>query len=272
MGTLVLILALAGSFDLPYSGSLHVRPLVEVAADSRQDLPETGAVPDEPPDPNGGDPRVGPVPREDGVVVNVPQRMLYLWREGRLAGSWPVAVGRRSWRTPLGRFSVRVTEEDPAWDVPRSIQAEMRRRGRRVVRRVPPGPNNPLGPYWIGLSVGAIGIHGTNAPDSISRFATHGCIRMRSEDAGDLYSQVEVGMPVEIVYEPVLVTVSDGWIWLEAHPDPYGKVKQPEAAARAQVEDLGVADLVDWEEAEEVLRHREGVARIVGEAPPSPIL
>lgn len=81
----------------------------------------------------------------DGVVVNVPQRMLHLALDGRHALSVPVAVGGPDWPTPRGSFAVAMKEVDPTWDVPPSIQAEMAREGRPVVTRVPPGPRNPLG-------------------------------------------------------------------------------------------------------------------------------
>src|SRR5512139_2115757 len=55
---------------------------------------------------------VGPTRRDHGIVVNLPQRMLYLFRDGVLERAWPVAVGQRAWKTPTGRFLVRTLEED----------------------------------------------------------------------------------------------------------------------------------------------------------------
>ncbi len=78
-----------------------------------------------------------------------------------------MAVGRADWQTPLGDFTIVIKEEDPTWDVPLSIQQEMRRAGKRVVKSVPPGPANPLGRFWLGLSLDSVGIHGTIAPLSI---------------------------------------------------------------------------------------------------------
>ena len=60
------------------------------------------------------------------LVINVPQRMLFFAVSESIAG-FPVALGRRDWQTPLGEFSVIAKEENPTWDVPTSIQAEMRR-------------------------------------------------------------------------------------------------------------------------------------------------
>ena len=54
----------------------------------------------------------------------------------------------------------------------------MRREDKVVLTQVPPGPENPLGKHWVGLSIPGIGIHGTLAPASIYHFQSHGCIRL----------------------------------------------------------------------------------------------
>ncbi|HEX6769169.1 MAG TPA: L,D-transpeptidase family protein, partial [Candidatus Binatia bacterium] len=72
------------------------------------------------------------VPRaiDDGVVINIPQRMLYFLKEGQALRAYPVALGKPDWPTPSGRFRIAVKEENPVWDVPTSIQEEMRREGK----------------------------------------------------------------------------------------------------------------------------------------------
>ena len=126
------------------------------------------------------------------IVVNVPQRMLFA-AIGHSVVAYPVAVGRAEWPTPLGEFSIATKETNPSWDVPESIRAEARRAGRSLPARVPPGPNNPLGAYWLGLSAGRVGIHGTNAPRSIYQVITHGCIRLHPDDIAALFGHVRVG-------------------------------------------------------------------------------
>ncbi|HET8645231.1 MAG TPA: L,D-transpeptidase family protein, partial [Vicinamibacteria bacterium] len=203
------------------------------------------------------------VPRtlDEGIVVNVPQRMLFLFRDGRLAGHFPVGIGRRGWTTPPGRYRIAEREEDPSWEVPRSIQAEMRRKGQRVVKSMPPGPDNPLGRHWLGLNRNGIGIHGTPQTSSLFGFVSHGCVRMHPEDIETLFEQVEVGTPVEIVYEPVLLARDEeGGIVLEVHPDAYRRVKDPLAVVTRQAEALGVADLLDWTAVRGALRERAGIA------------
>ena len=71
------------------------------------------------------------------------------------------------------------------------------------------------------MSVPCYGIHGTKAPQSFSRFQSHGCSRLRAEDIADLFTRVEIGTPGISVYEPVVLALIDGALWLEAHPDVY---------------------------------------------------
>jgi L,D-transpeptidase ErfK/SrfK len=81
-----------------------------------------------------------------------------------------------------------------------------------------------------------------------------------------LFAQVEVGTPVEIVYEPLLVTVEDGRVWIEAHPDPYGRLRHPKAELERRAAALGVpVEALDPAAIAEVLKHRDGFAREVGE-------
>ncbi len=206
---------------------------------------------------------------ERGIAVNVPQRQLFLFRAGELQAQHPVGLGRPSWRTPTGRFTISRREVDKAWVVPRSIQDEMRREGRPVRSVVPPGPDNPLGRHWLGLSPGSCGIHGTIAPASVYRFQSHGCIRLHPDDAASLFDAVELGTPVRILYQPLLLGRLDpGRVFLEVHPDAYRRAPPAQAALRELAAASGLSDRIDWARAEEVVRRAEGIAREIGAGPP----
>jgi L,D-transpeptidase ErfK/SrfK len=197
------------------------------------------------------------------LLVNVPQRMLFFAAE-RGVTAFPVGVGRAGWPTPLGTFSIVSKEVDPTWDVPESIREEARRAGRSLPAKVPPGPNNPLGAYWIGLSVGSIGIHGTNAPTSVYHAVTHGCIRLRASDIEALFSQVEVGAGGTLVYQPILVAVESGQVFVEAHRDVYGRGPRDALDfVRSRARELGVYEQIDWTVAAQALQERAGIARPV---------
>lgn len=207
---------------------------------------------------------IAPATIVDGeIVINVPQRMLF-YRDGGRVLAYPIAVGRTTWQTPSGSFTVVRTEEDPAWHVPASIRAESARKGRSLPLVVPPGPENPLGRFWIGLSLASIGVHGTPFPSSIYQTSTHGCIRLQSDGIGDLYGRVTVGTPGRIVYEPVLLAALDGEAYLEVHPDVYRRASM---SASQQVHELarrlGLADQINWTVAESAIARRAGIARRV---------
>lgn len=211
--------------------------------------------------------RIVPAALEDGIVVNIPEATLYVFETGVLTARYPVGLGRPRWPTPAGSFTVLFGQRDPTWHVPRSIQEEMAREGRVVTQKVPPGPDNPLGQYWIQLSLWGYGIHGTPFPSSIGQFLSHGCIRVGDTGIADLFRRVRRGTRVESVYLPVkLAVIPNGEVWAEAHPDVYGRGAPGEAEVLAELERAGVIQRVDLEALRGVLRSRLGLAEKVGSA------
>jgi lipoprotein-anchoring transpeptidase ErfK/SrfK len=126
------------------------------------------------------------------IVILRSSNSLRLYENAKLMRTFGVATGQSAYPTPLGDFSIVVKERDPWWYPPPSPWAENE-------QPVPPGPGNPLGTRWMGLSVPYVGIHGTPDAASIGYSASHGCIRMRIPDAEWLFQKVEIGTPVFIV-------------------------------------------------------------------------
>jgi L,D-transpeptidase ErfK/SrfK len=197
------------------------------------------------------------------IVINVPQRMLFLLHDGEPTQGFPVGLGQPAWPTPTGPFSIVTKEIDPTWDVPLSIQHEMEREGKRPLIKVPPGPDNPLGDRWFGLSLPGVGIHGTNVPTSIYHHRTHGCIRLHPDDVRALFDLVPVGARGEIVYQPVLLAVVDGRVYLESHRDVYRQFPNPLEQLRASAAQWRLTDAIDWSAATSVIRQSAGVPRDV---------
>jgi L,D-transpeptidase ErfK/SrfK len=193
------------------------------------------------------------------LTINIAQRLLIFAGDDGIA-AYPITVGRSDWPTPVGAFTIIVKEKDPTWDVPISIQREMAGQGKPVVTSVAPSPENPLGTRWLGLSLPGLGIHGTNAPSSIYRYASHGCIRMHPDHIVELFERVEVGTAGVLTYEPVLFAVIDGRVWLEVNPDPYRRVANSVARVRALAAAEGATEMTDWAAVEAALRRREGRA------------
>jgi lipoprotein-anchoring transpeptidase ErfK/SrfK len=131
---------------------------------------------------------VGPV-----IVIDRGTNTLRLYRVTKLVRAFPVATGQSIYPTPGGIFSIVVKERDPWWYPPTYDSWA------KGLKPVPPGPDNPLGTRWMGLSVPGVGIHGTDAPSSIGYSASHGCVRMQVPDAEWLFDHVRVGTPVVIL-------------------------------------------------------------------------
>ena len=71
--------------------------------------------------------------------------------------------------------------------------------GRIVRRRFPPGPNNPVGTSWMGLTLlPSYGIHGTPKPETIGRAESHGCFRLANWNAVRLRKMCETGTSVVV--------------------------------------------------------------------------
>jgi len=126
------------------------------------------------------------------VVIRRGSNHLYLYKGMRLWRAFPVATGQSSYPTPLGHYSIEVMWRNPWWYPPSSPWAA-------GAKPIPPGPGNPLGTRWMGLTSPGVGIHGTPDPASIGYSASHGCIRMYIHDAEWLFAHVHVGTQVYIV-------------------------------------------------------------------------
>jgi lipoprotein-anchoring transpeptidase ErfK/SrfK len=126
------------------------------------------------------------------IVIRRGSNRLYLYRGMRFWRVFPVATGQAIYPTPLGRFRIVVKWRNPWWYPPSSPWAS-------GLKPIPPGPGNPLGTRWMGLSAPGVGIHGTPDAASIGYSASHGCIRMRIPEAEWLFRQVRIGTTVFIV-------------------------------------------------------------------------
>ena len=197
----------------------------------------------------------------DGLLINLPQRMLFHFRDGELVGHYPIGAGRPDWPTRTGDFTVTNLQVNKAWFVPKSIQEEMRREGKAVVTQIRPGPDNPLGKHWIGLSMVGYGIHSTIAPASVFHFQSHGCIRMHPEQIESLFGRITIGTPGRIVYRSVLLAqLPDGRVFAEFHRDIYRRDGDPLRMLRRLATEHELSDRIDWSLAEIAAQRRTGQA------------
>ncbi len=211
---------------------------------------------------------------KDGIVINIPDRMLYLFKQGNMTFSTAVALGTPTktgqflWQTPIGRFKIVNKAKNPTWTVPPSIQEEMRLEGKNVITSIPPGKDNPLGKYAIKTSLPGILIHSTTKPWSIYTYASHGCIRVYPSRMEELFKLVSTHSPGEIIYKPVKLAVTDdGRILLEAHGDIYNKTEGLTAEAQMLIRRQKLEDKVDWKKVRQVISNRNGVAEDITKTP-----
>jgi lipoprotein-anchoring transpeptidase ErfK/SrfK len=126
------------------------------------------------------------------VVIHRGSNRLALFNGERAWRSFRVATGQAQYPTPTGSFTIVDMQRNPWWRPPDSDWA-------KGLKPIPPGPGNPLGTRWMGLTAPGVGIHGTPDPASIGYSASHGCIRMLIPEATWLFDHVRIGTPVLIV-------------------------------------------------------------------------
>jgi len=119
---------------------------------------------------------------------------------GMLIAFFPATVGSEEKPTPSGSFKVVSADANPNY----RYNPDYKFKGvkSREAFTIRPGPNNPAGSYWIGLSAEGYGIHGTPNPSKVSKSESHGCVRLTNWDAGLLGSNIKKGTPVVFVDEP----------------------------------------------------------------------
>ena len=179
---------------------------------------------------------------EEKITINLASRILTFWRNGKKVTMYPIAVGTQEAQTPVGKFSVLDMEVNPEWIDPKDTK-----------KKVPSGEENPLGYRWIRF-YDTYGIHGTNRPDSVGSYVSNGCIRLKEENVEELYELTDIGTPVEIAYERVVIErLPDGRVAYYIYPDGYERQKLDVATVKQALAKFGVADLVsDAEVAEKI--------------------
>jgi L,D-transpeptidase ErfK/SrfK len=208
--------------------------------------------------------RIVPEKIEEGILINLPDRTLYRFEKGTLRDYYFIAAGKPTWPTPLGEFVFKGKKKEPTWYVPLSIQKEMEEEGKDVLVEVPPGPDNPLGTYWLQLSIGGIGLHGTNTPQSIYKFRSHGCMRLRPEVAEFLFHSIPVGTKGRIIYRPVKVfRTPEGRILVEIYKDFYKRGVNYQEEIRQRLKELNALNDVDWDKVQDAVGRKDGIVKDV---------
>lgn len=161
---------------------------------------------------------------DDGIIINLAEMRLYYFtsmKGQKYISTYPIGIGRQGFGTPTGTYTITAMVKDPVWRIPESFRDEHP----ELPDFVPPGPDNPLGGYWLQLSLKGYGIHGTNRPYGIGRRVSHGCIRLYPEDIELLFKLIKPGTAVKIIDEPIKVGTYKNKVYIEVHPS---EIEEPE--------------------------------------------
>lgn len=131
------------------------------------------------------------------IVAHKGAKQLYLFNsQNQMVGSFPATIGSSDTPSPTGTYKITGVAPNPWYSYSPSNFIQ----GKNLKPlSLPPGPNGPVGNIWIGLSKKSFGIHGTPNPSTISKTASHGCIRLTNWDANDLGKKVKSGTTVKFL-------------------------------------------------------------------------
>ncbi|MEJ2471600.1 MAG: L,D-transpeptidase family protein [Desulfuromonadales bacterium] len=203
-----------------------------------------------------------PAGSRPGIVINLAELRLYHipGNPGKAVQLYPLGIGRAGRETPPGHYRITVKREKPEWRVPEGL----RKQDPNLPKIVPPGPTNPLGNFWLGLSAPGYGIHGTNRPYGVGRRISYGCLRMYPEDIAELYARVSIGTPVTIVYQPIKAAWNETFLLLEVHADYLQRFADPFQQALTAVSSIGWSGDIDYARIQQVVAEQRGLPEIVG--------
>lgn len=203
---------------------------------------------------------------DNGIYIDLPGRMLYLFEQGVPLMYVPVGLGmpkeegQRGWETPAGKFRITGKLKNPDWKVPESIQEEMRREGLTVKESYPPGRKNPVGGYVLQTTLPGILIHDTLDPSSVFRFVSHGCVRLLRRDMARLFNSVSPGMSGQITHSPVKIAEAmGGKIFMEVNRDVYNKIPDLQGEAMKLIKKEGLLQKVDMKKVKELVQAASGI-------------
>jgi len=216
-------------------------------------------------------------PRQ-GIVVNIAEHRVYYFPKPAAGQkptvqTYPAAIGKMDWKTPLGLTRVVAKQARPFWYPPESVRQEHAARGDYLPKAIPPGPNNPLGEFAMRLGIpgGSYLIHGTNKPVGIGMDVTHGCIRMFPEDIEFFFKEVAVNTPVLIVDQSNKMGWSQGQLYMEVHRpiDTSTGATTSNSGDLTELTRMIVTATqeqtarIDWNDAEFIFEHPTGVPTAV---------
>ena len=130
--------------------------------------------------------------RINRVVANKADKTLYAYNDDKLVATYPTTVGSDATPSPKGTFKI-INKVKMPW-----YRSTVGKGAEKKVHMIAPGPNNPVGVVWMGLSKPSYGLHGSPVPEGISRQGSAGCVRLTNWDVLEVYANIENGAVVEL--------------------------------------------------------------------------
>ena len=141
-------------------------------------------------------------PAAASVEINLAEKVFRIVNHHQqLVALFHCSVAKSKSKLPTRDATVISVVHNPTYTFDPKMWPEVKE---KITRRlaIPPGPRNPVGRCWMGLSLSGYGMHGTPNPELIGKTGSHGCIRRANWDAIRLSEMVEVGTPVRFVGHP----------------------------------------------------------------------
>lgn len=203
-----------------------------------------------------------PEAKDEGIVINLAEMRLYYFFEAtrgyKMVRTFPIGIGREGIYAPLGTYSITAKVKDPVWYPPLLARKE----DPFLPPFITPGPDNPLGGYWLQLSLPGYGIHGTNKPWGIGRRVSRGCIRLYPEDIPWLFKTVKLGSRVEIINQHVKIGYKAKRLYIEIHKNGKNTVDLSKEAL-SMIKRIGAPSTIDLQSLQRTIEEAIGVPTLI---------
>lgn len=206
----------------------------------------------------------------EGIIVNLPEMRMYYFIPGTSkVATYPIGIGKIGKTIPIQSAVITRKAENPTWTPPEDIREFNLAQGVVLPQVMPPGPDNPLGPYAIYMSVPTYLIHSTIFPESVGKRASFGCIRMFESDIKAFFPSINSGIPVQIINSPIKVAWQDNHLYMESHPPLEEHNKAYDASLPGAVSQIinltkNQDTLVDWQGVAFMEKERDGLPHEMG--------
>lgn len=140
------------------------------------------------------------LPRADRIDINLSEKIIRLYAAGKEIALFHCSIAKDKAKLPSGDARVSVISTNPNYTFDPAKWPDVHGIDHKLL--IPPGPRNPVGLCWVGLSLPGYGMHGTPTPELIGKTGSHGCFRLTNWDALRLGRMVSVGTPVHFSAEP----------------------------------------------------------------------